>query len=322
MRRWTALAALLPATVIGASTPAVPANAAPAGVVRAGVVSDGEAGDGAALLAERTPSALERVAGGRYVALGDSFTAGPLIPRMHGKPFACLRSDHNYPSLLARSLRTGSFADVSCSAATINDLFRPQHVLLGDNPAQLTAVTPGTALVTVGIGGNDIGFSKTLYTCAGLSLTAPRGAPCMKHFGATLTGRVADAAPKIAQVLRTVHERAPHAIVMVIGYLRILPSSDGCWPAVPAAAGDVPYLDHVERSLNHMLAAQARLGGALYVDDYRGGTGHDMCSTTHRWVEPILISHAAAPVHPNATGMRVVAARVIATLRAVRSAGQ
>jgi lysophospholipase L1-like esterase len=315
MRRWTALAALLPAIVIGASAPAVPASA-----VRAGAVSDGEAGDGT-LLAERTPSALERVAGGRYVALGDSFTAGPLIPRMHGKPFACLRSDHNYPSLLARSLRAGTVADVSCSAATIDDLFRTQHVLLGDNPAQLSAVTPGTALVTVGIGGNDIGFSKTLYTCAGLSLTAPRGAPCMKHFGATLSGRVADAAPKIAAVLRTVHERAPHAIVMVIGYLRILPSSAGCWPAVPAAAGDVPYLDRVERSLNRMLADQARLGGALYVDDYRGGTGHDMCSA-HRWVEPILISHAAAPVHPNATGMRVVAARVIATLRTVRSAAR
>ncbi len=108
----------------------------------------------------------------------------------------------------------------------------------------------------------------------------------------------------MAAVLRTVHERAPHAIVLVIGYLRVLPSSAGCWPAVPASAGDVPYLDRVERTLNRMLADQARLGGALYVDDYRGGTGHDMCSA-HRWVEPILISHAAAPVHPNATGMRV-----------------
>jgi len=320
MRRWTALAALLPAIVIGA-----PAPAAPAGVVPAGVVPNGGPGTHAAAssgaLAERSPSALERVAGGRYVALGDSFTSGPLIPRMHGKPFACLRSDHNYPSLVARALHAGTFADVSCSAATIDDLFRPQHVLLGENPAQLASVTPGTALVTVGIGGNDIGFSKTLYTCAGLSLAAPRGAPCMKHFGATLTDRVADAAPKMAAVLRTVHERAPHAIVLVIGYLRVLPASAGCWPAVPAAAGDVPYLDRVERTLNHMLADQARLGGALYVDDYRGGTGHDMCSS-HRWVEPILISHAAAPVHPNATGMRVVAARVIATLRTVRSAAR
>lgn len=300
MRRWVALAALVP-------TIAMTTTMFTAATVR-----------GASGRAGATRSALEKVAGGRYVALGDSFTAGPLIPRQRGKPFACLRSDHNYPSLVARSLRAGTFVDASCSAATTADLFRPQHVLLGENPAQLAAVTPGTGLVTVGIGGNDIGFSKTLYTCAGLSLTSPRGAPCARHLGATLTDRVAATAPRIASVLRAVHARAPHAVVMVIGYLRVLPSATGCWPSVPAAVGDVPYLDRVERELNHMLAEQARLGGALYVDDYRGGTGHDMCSAS-RWVEPIIITHAAAPVHPNATGMRVVAGRVIATLADARA---
>lgn len=265
-----------------------------------------------------TAEAREQLAGGRYVALGDSFTAGPLIPRQSGRPFACLRSDHNYPSLVARALPAGTFVDVSCSAATVADLFRPQRVLFGENPAQLSAVTPDTALVTVGIGGNDLGFSKTLYTCAGLSLTSPRGAPCMKHFGATLADRVAVARPKIATVLQTIHARAPHALVVVVGYLRVLPSTTGCWPSVPAAAGDVPYLDGVERTLNRMLAEEARRGGALFVDDYRGGTGHDMCSA-HRWVEPILISHAAMPVHPNALGMRVVAGRILATLRAHRA---
>jgi lysophospholipase L1-like esterase len=309
MRRWTALAAAFLVIVAGAPAQAAPGRARDQAAGRAARAGRSQTGQ---------KTALEQVAGGRYVALGDSFTAGPLIPRQHGKPFACLRSDHNYPSLVARTVHAGTFADVSCSAATIADMFRPQHVLLGDNPAQLSAVTPETALVTVGISGNDIGFSKTLYTCAGLSLTSPRGAPCMKHFGATLTSRVAAAAPGMATVLRTIHERAPHALVLVIGYLRLLPATTGCWPSVPTAAGDVPYLDHVERSLNRMLAEQARLAGALYVDDYRGGTGHDMCSA-HRWVEPILISHAAMPVHPNATGMRVVAGRVIDTLRAASS---
>jgi hypothetical protein len=141
----------------------------------------------------------------------------------------------------------------------------------------------------------------------------------MKHFGATLTNRVTETAPKVAAVLRTIHERAPHALVVVVGYLRILPSTTGCWPSVPAAAGDVPYLDRVERQVNRMLADEALRAGALFVDDYRGGAGHDMCSR-HRWVEPLLISHAAMPVHPNATGMRVVAARVLATIAAARAA--
>jgi lysophospholipase L1-like esterase len=354
MRRWVALAATVPMIITGTPAQAAPV-AGPGGgeLVRAwpGTASTperGEAANRSAAVRERAgvgvvagrgevagalrkaaagrgvvgpgvARALQRVAGGRYVALGDSFTSGPLIPRQHGKPFACLRSDHNYPSLVAHALRAGVFADVSCSAATTADLFKPQHVLFGNNPAQLAAVTPETALVTVGIGGNDVGFSKTLYTCAGLSVTAPKGAPCMKHFGATLTDRVNETAPRIAAVLRTIHARAPHALVVLVGYLRILPSATGCWPSVPTAAGDVPYLDRVERSLNRMLADEARRGAAIFVDDYSGGTGHDMCSA-HRWVEPIFITHAAMPVHPNALGMRIVAGRVVATLGAARSA--
>ena len=74
------------------------------------------------------------------------------------------------------------------------------------------------------------------------------------------------------------------------------------------AAGDVPFLDHVERTLNAVLATEARRHGAGFVDTYRGGVGHDMCSA-HRWAESVLITHAAAPVHPNAEGMRFIAGR-------------
>ena len=37
---------------------------------------------------------------GRYVALGDSYTAGPLIPTTD-LAGGCARSDHNYPTLVA-----------------------------------------------------------------------------------------------------------------------------------------------------------------------------------------------------------------------------
>ena len=36
-----------------------------------------------------------------YVALGDSYTAGPLIPNQQPDPLGCLRSDRNYPHLVA-----------------------------------------------------------------------------------------------------------------------------------------------------------------------------------------------------------------------------
>jgi lysophospholipase L1-like esterase len=274
MRRWIALAAVLPTIVLGG-----PAQAA----------------------------------GGRYVALGDSFTAGPMIPRHQGSPWACLRSDHNYPSLVARALRPAAFTDVSCSAATTADMTRPQQVLFGQNPPQLDSVTPDASLVTIGIGGNDVGFSKTVYTCAGLSITAPAGAPCRKHFGGTLDRRVVETAPRVAAVLNSIRVRAPRARVFVVGYLRLLPARTGCWPGVPTAAGDVPYLDRIERSVNAMLAEEARRAGAGFVDTYRGGAGHDMCAA-RKWVEGILLTHAAEPMHPNAAGMRAVADRVLAAI--------
>ncbi|MFL6053827.1 MAG: SGNH/GDSL hydrolase family protein [Actinoallomurus sp.] len=278
MRRWLALVSLIPALVV--SGPA-------------------------------------RAAVGRYVALGDSFTAGPFIPHRHGTPIACLRSDHNYPSLVARLLQPGAFTDVSCSAATTDDMTRAQPVLFGHNLPQLDAVTRETSLVTIGIGGNDIGYGRIVLGCATLSLTAPHGAPCTRYYGATLDQRIAATAPKIATLLGAVHARAPRARVLLVGYPRMLPARTGCWPTVPAASGDVPFLDGFERHLNTMLAEQARLGGADFVDAYTTTQRHDMCAAD-RWVEGILVTSPAAPVHPNARGMQAVADRVLAVLGASR----
>ena len=54
----------------------------------------------------------------RYVSLGDSYAAGPLIPPQTSLPVGCLRSDRNYPSLLAATLGAAEHVDVSCSGAT------------------------------------------------------------------------------------------------------------------------------------------------------------------------------------------------------------
>jgi lysophospholipase L1-like esterase len=270
------------------------------------------------LLAGAAPA---RAAAGRYVALGDSFTAGPLIPNQHGSPIGCLRSDHNYPSLLAGRLQPATFVDVSCSGADTTDMTTAQGVTLGTNPPQFDAITADTTLVSVGIGGNDIGYTGIFETCAELSFNNPFGSPCKSHFGGQLDQRIAATAPKIAAVLRGIHERAPQARLLVVGYLRLLPSGRGCWPVVPIAWGDVPFVDGVERAFNAMLADQASQNGATFVDAYTGGNGHDMCAAPGaKWVEGLVPTDLAAPIHPNATGMSVVADRAAATLSAAASA--
>jgi lysophospholipase L1-like esterase len=97
-----------------------------------------------------------------YVALGDSYTAAPLVPTTDLAD-GCLRSDHNYPTLLAKRLHVRHFTDVSCSGATTGDLTHRQHTYRQASvPPQLRAVHRDTDLVTVGIGGNDFDLFGTL----------------------------------------------------------------------------------------------------------------------------------------------------------------
>jgi len=256
-----------------------------------------------------------------YVALGDSYVAGPGIPRQSGLPLGCARSDNDYPAMVRATLRPERFRDVSCSGATTANLTGPQAVPGGSNPAQLNALTASTDLVTVGIGGNDIGFGEIVITCGKLSSSQPLGAACRDHYrrGGVdgLSARIKAAAPKIDAVLAAIRERSPRARVLLVGYPTILPDSGpGCYPVVPFSPGDVAWLRDTEKALNAMLAQSAARGGAQFVDTYGPSVGHDVCQVPGRkWVEGLLPTSPAAPAHPNALGMRNSAAAV---LRAVQ----
>jgi lysophospholipase L1-like esterase len=256
---------------------------------------------------------------GRYVALGDSYTAGPLIPNQSLNPLGCLRSDHNYPHLVQPSLTTAALSDVSCSGATTDDMFAAQSTEIGTNPPQLDALTADTRVVTLGIGGNDIGFSEVVINCARLNPFDP----CKDDYvhGGTdeLSNRIAATAPRVDAVIAAIHARSPSAKVHVVGYPVILPASgSGCWPSVPILPTDVSYLRAKEIELNGMLAARAAADGAFYVDTYTSSVGHDVCrGTGTRWVEGLIPTSLAAPVHPNALGMQNTASVTLARINAV-----
>ncbi|GAA0932191.1 SGNH/GDSL hydrolase family protein [Pseudonocardia zijingensis] len=248
----------------------------------------------------------------RYVALGDSYAAGPLVPIPTGEPAGCLRSDHNYPSVVAQELGVGDFRDVSCSGATTEDITGPQSVPLGENPPQVDALTPDTQLVTITIGGNDIGFADIVQECATRSPLKPTGSACKDHYTAggtdQLTQRIDGAAPEVAAALDAIDRRSPDARVLLVGYPAILPDEGpGCFPVVPFSPGDVAYLRGVEKDLNAMLEAQAAEAGIEYVDTYTPSIGHDACQLPGRkWVEGLVPTAPAAPVHPNELGMREI----------------
>jgi lysophospholipase L1-like esterase len=247
--------------------------------------------------------------------LGDSYTAGPLIP-LQVAPYGCLRSDHNYPHLLAPRLDL-PLRDVSCSGAQTDDMFNEQGVTPGPNPPQLDALDGATRIVTLGIGGNDIGFTGILTDCAAVN---PTTTPCQDKYVVNgrdeLRERIAATAPKVAKVVQAIHQRARLAKVYVLGYLPILPESGlGCWPLLPIAFNDVPYLRGIHKDLNAMLAAVAGHNAATYIDVYSPSIGHDACQLpVNRWVEPVIPASPAAPVHPNLFGEMAYADIIAAAL--------
>ena len=255
---------------------------------------------------------------GRYVALGDSYSAGPLVPPQTGQPAGCLRSGSNFPSVVAEGTGATDFVDVSCSGATTADFTAPQKVTLGENPAQFDALTGTEDLVTFTIGGNDIGFGEIIQECALRSPQQPLGAACRDFYGDQLNQRIAETAPKIAAALGEIGTRSPGARVAVVGYPALLPDEGpGCFPVVPFSPGDVAWLRGIEKDLNAMLDAQASAGGATYVDTYTPTIGHDMCQLPGvKWIEGLLPTSPAAPVHPNAQGMEAMGAAVLAALGA------
>jgi lysophospholipase L1-like esterase len=251
-----------------------------------------------------------------YVALGDSYVAGPLIPGQDLSMPGCLKSDRNYPHLVLPGIRARHLVDRSCSGAEIDDLYQQQDVDPNpDNPPQITALNRNTAVVTVGLGGNDMGFTGIVETCASQN---PLGPGCRAEYVRDgrdeISERIRTIAPELHAALVDVRRRAPRAQVFVVGYPTVLPETgDGCYPRVPILPGDVPYLRAKAKELNAMLRAQARRAGVHYVDTATPSIGHDVCALD-RWVEGLVPLAPAAPVHPNAAGMRATAAVVTAAI--------
>ena len=256
-----------------------------------------------------------------YVALGDSYTAGSLIPNQVGTPADCFRSDRNYPSLTAQALGL-TLRDVSCSGAATVHTTAPQAGLLlgGTNPPQLDGVTPDTELVTVQIGANDTGIVALAANCVLAGAIAPTGSACRASNSSggrdLVRERIAAAAPKIAAVLRGIHQRAPSARVALVGYPAIAPT-DGtnCYSLVPLSPDDVAYVNELFVAMNAMLAEQAAANDAEYVDTYTSTVGHHFCALPEtRWFEGPLPSDIAYPYHPNARGEAAMARSAIAVL--------
>ncbi|KAA0102029.1 SGNH/GDSL hydrolase family protein [Mycolicibacterium sp. P1-18] len=243
----------------------------------------------------------------RYVALGSSMAAGPGIrPKAAGAPLGAGRSAVNYAHLVAARL-SYDLVDVTFSGATT------AHVLSDrqrGEPPQVEALDGTESLVTVTIGGNDVGYVPMLFA-AGLPRWT-RSVPVMgRLLREQLDGGARDAAlARVGGALRVVGEevrrRAPSARVLFVDYLTLLPPQGT--PAGPLSADDAATGRRIAEVLERVTADAAAATGCEVVRAAAASRDH------HAWSEDpwtttfgLPLPGRPAPLHPNAAGMRAVA---------------
>jgi lysophospholipase L1-like esterase len=253
-------------------------------------------------------------AGSRYVAMGSSFAAGPGLPsRVPGSPRRAGRSTDNYAHLVARALSL-DLHDVTFSGATTDDILGASA---SGQSAQLDAVTPDTALVTITAGGNDVGYLPRL-TLASLPRplrALPRGRARVSELGDPRAAdeRFARLERNLAAIAGGLHDRAPACRILFVDYLTILPPAGRDFEAPPPAE-IAAWGRQTAARLAGATQAAASTAGCDYVAASAVSADHHAWSAVP-WTRRFHLSlRGGAPYHPNAAGMAAVAGLVIGAL--------
>lgn len=267
--------------------------------------------------------------GARYVAMGSSFAAGPGVTRpADNRDPRCTRSNDNYAHQVARSLQL-ELIDVSCGGATTS------HVLNGWNelPPQIDALNADTQLVTVTIGGNDVGYVSGLF--AGSCRGGASAAEAVKSACAAMRARGGSGGPQtstgapdeakwnaaeagLKAIAAEVSRRSPRARLVFVQYLTIVPNGKGCL-AMPLSPEALQQARDTSGRLSRLTKAVALRSGAEVLPVATLSRGHGACAR-NAWVSgfvPIAaVSHAGfVPYHPNLAGMTAVANALFAKLK-------
>jgi len=247
----------------------------------------------------------------RYVAMGSSFAAGAgIAPLKQAAPARCGRSEASYATLLAKRLDL-ALEDVTCGGATTAHVLGPWSEL----PPQIDAVTPGTRLVTLTIGGNDIGYVMNLMAAS----CPPEGWTYQGRTMACPALRLPQAADyaklegQLRAIVQAVRVRAPQARVVFVQYVRMVP--DAPCPALKLPGERAMELRALGEQLARVTARAAAAEGAqvLAADDL--SRAHTPCDAQPWSAGPVPLGpQAPTPWHPSAAGHAAIAEALAAIL--------
>jgi lysophospholipase L1-like esterase len=254
-------------------------------------------------------------------ALGDSYSSGEGAKKFLAGTNTigsneCRRADSAYPALVAKRADLKlSFA--ACSGATTREVLAVgQHRdspsgIFGGEP-QISTIVGATKddVITIGIGGNDAGFSKIVQTCLQSDCTE-KEAKWLSYLSTVQT--------KLTETYRTIRSKTP-ATVFAITYPNPL-GRKNCVLGFSRAEWDFLRVQFIP-SLNAAVRAAARDAGVNLIDLEDSYDGFRVCevkasaaalniisiSLTSTVTKPNDLLHNS--FHPNARGHQL-ASRVV-----------
>jgi len=242
-------------------------------------------------VASAAPAAPSRVV---YDALGDSYASGYGVP-----PYAeCGRSQSAYAVQLdgRQRLRLDDF--VACAGATTTSLV---------TGGQLAALDTDTDLVTLTIGGNDIGWSSSVVACLGGTDAQCAGAVAL------VEARITNQLPALLDsVYSRIAATAPNAHVVVTGYPRLFSPEYGTY--LRASSTAISSLNALADTLDSVIDDAVARAGFQYVDVRQRFDGHG-ANSPEPW---ILGPSDPGAFHPTLDGYEAYTAAVNSALGPVK----
>lgn len=240
-----------------------------------------------------------------YVALGDSYSSAeglsPYLPPSDTD--GCHRSYLAYGKLLDGNptvrLRLTGFT--ACSGATSSEIAGGKN----GEPSQLNKLDKGTKVVTVTVGGNDIGFSDFATSC---TLGDCNGEAHDRAISKIVNELPANLDTLFTKIKAKIDTRT--AKVLVAGYPMLIPN-DSVVSNSPVACAylltDAAAARDVITRLNQAIAAAVkRAGSALrYVDPNTATSpfaGHELCTADSYFNGPQWPITPEVSYHPNNKG--------------------
>jgi len=218
-----------------------------------------------------------------YVALGDSYASGLGAGNYSGG--SCDRSANAYSQLWANANHPTSFAFVACSGATTTDVINNQ----------ISALSSATTLVSVTIGGNDVGFENIMITCVLGSDSA-----CVNAINNAENQARTQLPANLNTLFQDISARSPGARVVVTGYPEFydLARSSGC---IGLSTTKRTALDGGADVLDSVIQAAAGRAGFVYAEIRSAFSGHEICDSSS-WLHSVDWLNLGDSYHPTASG--------------------